>query len=343
MIRLSQLRIGILGTAKIARSFVTGVQPSERVSVTAVASRDAGRAQAFGAELGVARHFGSYEALLADRDIDAIYNPLPNGLHAEWSIAALSAGKHVLCEKPLAASAAEARAMFDAGRRHRMHVVEAYPYLAQPQTLKMRELLKDGAIGDARLIQASFGFTLTDPNNIRLNPALAGGALMDVGVYPVSLIRIVAGQRPVRVQAAAQWTQEEGRAGAGVDNALAATLEFANGLLAQVSCSFASALHRQALIVGSAGVIQTTFRNHTSAELPGVLSLRTGSGAQAVDGIIETPPINGFLAETESFERLVREGPAHWLGATPEESIDIAMTLEALLRSARSGSRELVT
>jgi predicted dehydrogenase len=336
------LRIGILSTAKIARSFVRGVQSSKRVVVTAVASRDAGKARDFARDAGIARHFGSYEAMLADRDIDAVYNPLPNSLHAPWSIAAARAGKHVLCEKPLAANAAEARDMFDAGRRHRVHVVEAYPYLAQPQTIKMRELLKDGAIGSARLIQASFGFTLSDPHNIRLNPALAGGALMDIGVYPVSLIRIVAGRRPVSVRAVAHWTQGGGREPAGVDSALAATLEFADGLFAQVTCSFDSALHRQALIAGSAGVLQTTYLNHTSAQQPGVLILRAGDGPKALDGKIETPPIDGFLAEAESFERLVREGPDFWSGATPQESIDIAMTLDAMHRSARTGSAEPV-
>ena len=329
------LAIGILGTANIARSFVRAVRQSQRVSIAAVASRDVRKAEIFGQEMGIPRHFASYEAMLSDRSIDAVYNPLPNSLHAVWSIAAVRAGKHVLCEKPLAVGAAEAHAMFDAARQHGVHLVEAYPYLAQPQTLKMRELLRDGAIGDVRLIQASFGFTINDRGNIRLNPQLAGGALMDVGVYPVSLIRIIAGRRAERVQAAARWT--EAGEGAGVDSSLAATLSFDNGLFAQVTCSFATALHRQALIVGSAGVIETTFRNHTSAELPGVLNLRTGSGAQAVDGIIETPPVDGFLAEAESFERLVREGPAHWIGASPDESIDIAMMLEALLQSARSG------
>jgi xylose dehydrogenase (NAD/NADP) len=336
------LRIGVLSTARIARSFVQGVAGSERIAVAAVASRDPDKAQAFARDFGIARHFGSYEALLADREIDAVYVPLPNSLHAEWSIAAARAGKHVLCEKPLSVGAEEARAMFDAARQHGVHVVEGYPYLAQPQTFKMRELLKDGAIGDVRLIQASFGFTLSDPHNIRLNPALAGGALMDIGVYPVSLIRIVAGQCPIRVRAAAHWTEGHGRDAAGVDSALAATLEFASGLFAQVACSFDAALHRQALIVGSAGIIQTTFLNHTSAEQPGVLSVRLGNGPKAVDGRIETAPINGFLAEAESFERLVREGPGLWSGATPAESVDIAMTLEALLRSARSGRAEPV-
>ncbi|HEY2782633.1 MAG TPA: Gfo/Idh/MocA family oxidoreductase [Steroidobacteraceae bacterium] len=334
------LRIGILGTANIARSFVRGVQPSPRLAITAVASRDARKAETFAKDSGIPRHFGSYEAMLADREVDAVYNPLPNSLHAEWSIAAVRAGKHVLCEKPLAASAVEARAMFAAARTHGVHLVEAYPYLAQPQTRKMRELLMDNAIGEVRLIQASFGFTLNDSGNIRLNPQLAGGSLMDVGVYPLSLIRIIAGQRAARVQALAHWTG--GDPGSSVDSAMAATLSFDNGLFAQLTCSFGSALHRQALIVGSAGVIQTTYRNHTSAELPGTLNLRTGSGPQAVDGAIETPPINGFLAEAESFEHMVREGAAHWTGATPQESIDIMMTLEALLRSARSGAAEPV-
>src|ERR1700761_4229444 len=336
------LRIGILGTANIARSFVKGVQPSERVAVAAIASRNADRAASFASELKIAGVFGSYEALLADRDIDAVYNPLPNGLHAEWSIAAARAGKHVLCEKPLAANAAEARAMFDAARQHGVHIIEGYPYLAQPQTLKMRELLRDGAIGEPKLLQASFGFTLNDAGNIRFDPALAGGALMDVGVYPVSLARVVAGRRPDRVHATAHWTRGNGRDGQGVDSALAATLEFPGGLLAQISCSFGSALHRQALIVGSAGVIETSFANHTSVERPGILSLRTGAGADAVNGKIENPPINGFLAEAESFQALVRGGPMHWSGATPQESIDIMMMLDALLRSARSGASELV-
>jgi xylose dehydrogenase (NAD/NADP) len=329
------LRIGILGTANIARSFTQGVRPSKSVKVAAVASRDIGKAQRFAADTGIERHFGSYESLLADREIDAVYIPLPNSLHADWTIRAARAGKHILCEKPLSASAAEARAMFDAAHRHGVKLVEGYPYLAQPQTLKMRELLETGAIGGPRLIKASFGFTLTDRENIRLNPQLAGGALMDVGVYPVSLIRVIAKQRPARVQAVAHFTSDE-RGPAGVDSTLAATLEFAGGLLAQVTCSFESAPHRQALIVGSDGLIQTTCLNHTSAEQPGILRLRAGPG-KGIDSSVETTPINGFLAEAESFARLVREGTEHWTGATPEESIDIMMTLEALLLSARSG------
>ncbi len=327
----SPLRIGILSTANIARAFVKGVQPSSRVTVVGVASRDGSKAERFASEVGVPRSYNSYEALLADSEIDAIYNPLPNSLHAPWSIRAAEAGKHVLCEKPLAATSAEARAMFEAAKRNGVHVVEGYPYRAQPQTLKLRELLDAGAIGNVQLLQASFGFTLSDGPNIRLDPSLAGGALMDVGSYCVSLALLVAKARPTRVGALAQWTDS------GVDRTAVATLEFPSGLLAQVSCSFATALHRQALITGTGGILQTTFYNHPSPAAPPVLHLRRGKTADASSEVVEVQATNGFLAEAESFERLVREGPDHWTGATPAESIDIMLTLEALLHSAREG------
>ena len=328
---IAPLRIGILGTAKIARGFLRGIEHSTRVAVSAVASRDADKARAFAREFAIARSFGSYEGLLADGDVDAVYIPLPNSLHCEWSIRAAQAGKHVLCEKPLAATAAEARAMFDAARRHGTHLVEGYPYRAQPQTLKMRELLEAGVIGDIRLMQASFGFTLGAGENIRLSAQLAGGALMDVGSYSVNLVRMVAKSRPAKVHAAAEWSVS------GVDRALAATLEFENGLLAQIACSFGTGPHRQALICGSTGVIQTTFLNHTYSPSEAALRLRIGTGKDAVDSIVQTSAADGFLAEAEIFERLVRGGPSQWSGTTPEESIDNSLTLEAMLESARSG------
>jgi D-xylose 1-dehydrogenase (NADP+, D-xylono-1,5-lactone-forming) len=325
------LRFGILGTARIARSFVEGVRPSQHATVTSVASRDAAKARAFAQEAGLARHFASYEALLADRDIDAVYIPLPNGLHAEWSIRALQAGKHVLCEKPLSATAAQARAMFDTARRHGLHLVEGYPYRAQPQTLKMRELLDGGFIGEVRLIQGSFGFSLGAGENIRLSPQLAGGALMDIGTYPVSLARMIAKARPIRVHAVAEWTAS------GVDRALAATLEYASGLLAQITCSFNTCVHRQALIAGTHGVIKTTYLNHTSVPSEAVLQLRVGTDRNAIDTVVQTSTTDGFLAEADAFARLVSDGPAQWPGTTPEESIDGMLTLEAILKSARSG------
>jgi len=323
------LRIGILGAANIARLFAAGVRPSQKVAVVAVAARDAGRARKFADETGITRVHPTYDALLADPAIDAIYNPLPNSLHAEWSIRALDAGKHVLCEKPLATSGQEARAMFDAAKRNDRRLAEAYPYRAQPQTLKLGELLRQNAIGRVQLIQASFGFPLADAANIRMNPALAGGALMDAGCYPVSFVRMVAGSRPARVQALAEWSDS------GVDRTLVASLEFASGLIAQISCTFATARHRHAFIAGDEGTIATSYFNDTSATFPPLLELRRGTGWDAQRDIVETASTNGFLAEAEAFRELVANGPAHWTGATPDESIDIALTLEALAASAR--------
>jgi predicted dehydrogenase len=326
------LRIGILGAANIARLFINGVRPSLKASVQAVASRDIQRGKAFAAETGVPRVHATYEALLGDPAIDAVYNPLPNNLHAEWTIRAADAGKHVLCEKPLATSAADARAMFDAARRNNVYVVEGYPYRAQPQTIKLCELLRAEAIGRLQVVHASFGFLLADASNIRMNPALAGGSWMDAGSYPISLVRMIAGERPVRVHAMARMAES------GVDRTVVGSLEFASGLLAQISCSFATARHRHAFIAGDAGSIETTYYNDTSAAFPPIVDIRRGVGWDAPRESIESAAIGGFLAEAEAFHDLVRGGWDQWPGATPEESIDIMLTIDSLSASIRSGS-----
>lgn len=325
------LRIGILGAANIARYFIKDVRASSKVSVAALASRDVERGKAFAAANGVPRVLPTYEALLADEGVDAIYNPLPNSLHAEWTIRAADAGKHVLCEKPIAASTVEARAMFEAARRNDVYVVEAYPYRAQPQTLKLRELVKAEAVGRLQLVHAAFGFLMTDASNIRLNPALAGGSLMDVGCYPISLALMIAGERPVRVHAIARSAET------GVDRTVVGSLEFADGLLAQISCSFATARYRQAHIVGDAGLIETNYHNDTSATQPPIIQIRRGVGYDAPRETIECAATGGFLAEAESFCELLKGGWDRWSGVTPDESIDIMLTLEAFAASIRSG------
>jgi predicted dehydrogenase len=327
----SRLRLGILGAARIARSFVTGVQASPRLRVVAVASRELARAQQFAHEFQVARAYGSYESLLADPGIDAIYNPLPNSLHARWSIHALEAGKHVLCEKPLGLNATQVRSMFQAARQHGRHLVEGFPYRSQPLTQRLQELVAAQAIGRLQLIQAHFGFRLQDEANIRLDASLGGGALWDVGCYPVSLIRMLSAQRPRQVQALAHWSSQ------GVDRSLVASLRFESGLLAQIGCSFATAADRQAVILGDAGVIETQFENHPAPGRAASLRLKRGLGWDAASESIEAPSMNGFLAEAESFCALIR-GSGPWTGVSEQESVDIAMTLDAIHRSARSGS-----
>ncbi len=317
---MTTLRLGILGAARIARNFVAGLSSSTRVTASAIASRDADRARQFALETGVPTVFGHYEDMLQSPDIDAIYNPLPNGLHAAWSIRAMECGKHVLCEKPLAASHTEAGAMFAAARRCGMHLVEAYPYRSQPQTIVLREMIAAGAIGRLRSVQAAFGFPLTDRSNIRFDPALAGGALMDLGSYPLSLIRLLTGEAPVALHAQGIWDD------AGVDRAAIVSMSFASGVLAQASCSFETVIHRQALIAGDDGVIETTYANHTN-EVPPVLRIRRGSDRQALSETVAVPGVNGFRAEAESFAELIAGGS--WNGITEQESLDVAAMLDA--------------
>ncbi len=321
------LRIGILGAANIAAAFAAGARLSTRVQVTAVASRDRGRAEAFARAHGVARAC-SYAELLADPELDAIYVALPNSLHAGWSTAAARAGKHVLCEKPLAMNEAEARDMFAAADESGVILLEGFPYLFQPQTLEIERLVAAGAIGEVRTMYAAFGFAIANQANIRLDPALGGGALMDAGCYPVSFARQIFGSRPVRVGAVARWH-------GGVDTTLAATLEYGGGGIAQVSCSFGTGLHRRAIIAGSAGVIDTNFHNHTIREASPSFRIRRGSDWQSAFESVPVPREDGFRLEVDAFAGLVESRDGEALAARRAASLDNAWTLAAILDSAR--------
>lgn len=332
---VSPVRFGILGAANIARKFTSGVAGSALLQVEAVASRDAAKAAAFAAECGIPRTHASYEALLADPAIEAVYIPLPNSLHAEWIMRTLAAGKHVLCEKPFTLTGAEARAAYAAARAAGLHLAEAYPYMSQPQTLRMRALLAEGAIGRVQIATAAFGFCiatpegepLVDPANIRLDPAVGGGALLDAGTYAMSLLRIAVGEAPSRVRATGRFTK------AGVDQTVAATLEFPSGAIGQLTTSLATAAHRHAIIIGERGVIETGYGNHGPAD--GHLPLRIQRGAPGTTPFdTETLPAgDGFLAEAESFARLLRQGPGQWNGASEAESIDTVRALAAIAAS----------
>ena len=338
------LRLGILGCANIARQFARDAGTSTALTLAAVASREAGKAAAFAAAHGVARHHASYEALLADADIDAVYIPLPNSLHAPWAIRAAEHGKHVLCEKPLATSAREAQAMFDAARRHGVMLLEAYPYWFQPQTGWLVEMLNDGTIGAVRTVQAAFGFTLKGESphaagNIRLNAALGGGALLDAGSYAASLIRLAMGCAPERVSATSSW------AASGVDISTSATLHYADGRRAQLSCAMDSAYHRHALIVGSHGVVETDYANHSADAvgvdprgwLPSMMRVRRGSGGETPFDAVQAPSGSGFRFAAEAFARLIAARDFAACERAAAASIDIAATLEAIALSAREG------
>lgn len=333
------VRYGILGAANIARSFCRGLAGSTLATAEVVASRDGTKAAAFAAEMGMPRHLASYEALLADPGIEAIYIPLPNDMHCEWAIRCVEAGKHVLCEKPLAMGADEARRMYDAARRAGVHLVEAYPYMSQPQTLRVRALLREGAIGQVQLITTAFGFALVapdgtplrDPANIRLLPERGGGGLLDAGTYSMSMARIIAGERPARVFATGRNTAS------GVDQTVVAIVEFPSGAVAQVSSSMSTAMHRHAVVVGRSGVIETSYSNHAPADAKLTVRLKRGVPGTVPFETEEVDGGDGFRLEAESFARMVRQGAAAWDGCSEAESIDTALALSAIARSAREG------
>ncbi|MHB1199253.1 MAG: Gfo/Idh/MocA family protein [Polaromonas sp.] len=341
----SALRIGILGCANIARQFVRDVADSPKVRIVAAASRRLESAVEFSKAFGIERGFGSYAALLADDEIDAIYLPLPNSLHAEWAIHAAEAGKHVLCEKPLALGLQQAESMFDAAHKNKVMLLESFPYQFQPQTGAMLELLRGGAIGNVRSMQACFGFTLSNPNgNIRLNPELGGGALLDAGSYALSLIRLVMGCAPAYVMTDATW------ADSGVDISAMATLYYADGRRAQLSCAMDAANYRRATIAGSAGTLETEYLNHTSSHidqspygyLPSQLRLRRGTANTVAFEDIASDAGSGFRFAAEAFADAVATKDFAAINQAAQASLDNAATLEALARSAKLDERVTV-
>ncbi|MDP9484003.1 MAG: Gfo/Idh/MocA family oxidoreductase, partial [Chloroflexota bacterium] len=239
------LRWGILGPGRIATRMVRGVGASERSELVAVASRDAGRAEAFAASYRIPQAFGSYDALLGAPDVDVVYVSLPNHLHAEWTIRALEAGKHVLCEKPLAVAVDQVDAIIAASERTGRIAAEAFMYLHHPQVLRAIELARGGELGRLELVQGSFTFFLTHPGDPRIDPAMGGGSLWDVGCYPVSFARRIAGEEPERVAAFARFDER------GVDRTFVGQLRFPGGLLAQFDSGFAAPDRQRFEIVGS--------------------------------------------------------------------------------------------
>ena len=242
---------GILSTGNIARQFATGVIASKTGALIAVGSRNITSASEFAKSFRIPQAFGSYEQALAAPGVHAIYNALPNSMHHQWTIAALKAGKHVLCEKPLASNSAEAQEMFDVAQASGRVLVEAFMYRSHPQTLAVMDVVKSGVIGDVRLVRSSFYYlTMKIEGNIRFSRELAGGALMDIGCYCINFSRLVAQQEPSRVSVSGKLHES------GVDELAAGTLIFPNGIVASFTCGMAVHSDNSAYICGSEGYIE---------------------------------------------------------------------------------------
>jgi len=315
---------GILSTAHINRLFLAGARESPNVNILAVASRDQPRADAYARENGIERAYGSYDALLADPDVEAVYISLPNSLHIPWTIKSLEAGKHVLCEKPLSRHAGEVERAFDVAEKQRRLLMEAFMYRHNPQTQRLKQLVADRAVGRIRIIRAAFGFVAPDPENVRLQAALDGGALMDVGCYCVSGARLIAGE-PHHVAG----EQALGGKDDGVDVAFAGLMRFDDDIAAHFDAGLALASQDVLEVVGDQGTLRTTDPWH--CRRPGIDVIHEDGSVER----IEIEPANSYRLEAENMSAAIRgEAP---LLLDRADAVSQARTIEALYQAAGEG------
>jgi D-xylose 1-dehydrogenase (NADP+, D-xylono-1,5-lactone-forming) len=312
---------GIISTADINRKVIPGAKASPKVDLIAVASRDQARAEAYASEWEIERAYGSYEALLADPDIEAVYISLPNTLHIKASIKSVEAGKHVLCEKPLSRHPEEVEAAFDAAERAGRILSEAFMYRHNPQTKRLRELIDQGAIGEPRLVRSAFSYSLYDRENIRLRTDVEGGALMDVGCYCVSGSRLVGGE-PDSVYGQA-WYGET-----GTDWVFTGSMRFPGDLLATFDCGTALPERDELEVIGSEGSLFVDDPWHCL--VPGI-ELRRGGEAER----IEVDRVDSYRLELENVSDAIAGEAEPLLGR--EDALGQARALEALHRSAQTG------
>jgi D-xylose 1-dehydrogenase (NADP+, D-xylono-1,5-lactone-forming) len=315
------VRWGIISTADINRRLIPGAHASPKVDLMAVASRDKSRAEDYAREWQIERAYGSYDELLADPDIEAVYVSLPNTMHAEWSIKALDAGKHVLCEKPFSRHVDEVETSFDAAERNDRLLSEAFMFRHNPQTARLQELIDGGAIGTLRLVRSAFSYSLYDTDNIRLRTDVEGGALMDVGCYCVSGSRLLAGE-PESVYASA-WFGET-----GTDWVFTATMRFANDVLGLFDCGTALVERDELEAIGSEGSLFLDDPWHCNVP---VIEVRRDDGTER----IELEPVDSYRLELENLSDAIRGEGELLLGR--EDAVAQARALEALHESATSG------
>jgi D-xylose 1-dehydrogenase (NADP+, D-xylono-1,5-lactone-forming) len=313
---MEPVRLGILSTARINHAVLVPARETDKATVLAVASRDAARAETYAAEHGVERAYGSYEELLGDSDVEAVYVSLPNSLHVDWAIRALEAGKHVLVEKSFSAEPAEVERAFDAADRAGRLLMEAFMYRHHPQTRKLAEVVQAGEIGELRQLRSSFSFTLDHPDDVRWRPELGGGALLDLGCYCVSVIRLLAGE-PGLVSGFART------APTGVDAAFSGLLQFPGEVLAEFHCAYdlpeASGLEA----IGSQGTVVVPEPFHCRDPHLQVNGKR-----------IDVADIDRYLLQLENFCDAIRGEGEPLLDR--EDAVGQARTLAGLFRSAES-------
>jgi D-xylose 1-dehydrogenase (NADP+, D-xylono-1,5-lactone-forming) len=288
------LKWGILGCSRVTRGgLIPGIRASRLGTLVALASRNLEISQAWAAEFNIPRSYGSYQELLVDPEVEAVYIPLPNELHKPWVLAAADAGKHVLCEKPLALDAEEARQMVNHCRARSVLLMEAFMWRHQPRTGKLQQMLAQGTIGELRLFRSTFSFSIVG-SDWRLDPRRGGGALWDVGSYCVSAARLFAGQEPMRVQAAARFNSS------GVDTTMSALLEFPSGLIASFDCSFEQPYHCRYELIGTGGRIEVPDA-YIAPQAPTANILSTAPSSDGESRVLGFDGRNQYAAMVDAF------------------------------------------
>jgi len=327
-----KVRWGILSTARIGTAkVIPAMQRGEWSEVAAIASREPEKARQAAARLGIPKAYGSYEEMLADPDIEAIYNPLPNHMHVPWSIRAAEAGKHVLCEKPVALSLAECRTLIEARDRTGVKIGEAFMVRTHPQWLRAREIVRSGEIGDIRAAMVAFSFFNRDPKNIRNVPEWGGGALMDIGCYAIQFSRFMFGQEPARVVALIERDPDM-----GIDRLTSAALDFPSGQ-SVLTCCMQMVPYQRAQVFGTKGRVELEIPFNAPPDRP--CRLWVDSGADLFGGGRRTEEFavcDQYTIQGDLFSKAVREG-----GEVPtplEDSIRNMAVIEALYRSAQENA-----
>ena len=333
---MKKVRWGILGAARIAvNRVIPAMQKGEWSEVTAIASRDLARAQATARELGIPRAYGSYQDLLADPDIEAIYNPLPNHLHVPWSIRAAEAGKHVLCEKPIGMNVAETMDLIAARNRTGVVMGEAFMIVVHPQWQRLLELVRGGRIGKLRSAVGTFSYFKLEPDNIRNVREYGGGGLMDIGCYPIKTSRMVFGEEPVRVCAAVARDPRFGN----IDMLTSAILEYPSGGHCVFTCSTQIMLQQSMRFYGTEGRIEAEIPFNAAIDRVARLHIDDGRDLEGGGLVVEEiPACDQYTIQGDAFSRVIREG-----GEVPvplEDALKNMAVIDAVFRAGETGRWE---
>jgi len=328
-----KIRWGVLSTAAIGlRKVIPGMQLGQFCTVDAIASRDLAKAQKAAADCGIARAYGSYEELLEDPEIEAIYNPLPNQLHVPWTIKAAEAGKHVLCEKPLSVTVAEAESLLDVRERTGVKIGEAFMIRSYPQWLRLRELLNDGRIGELRSVVGFFSYFNVDPANIRNRMDSGGGALMDIGCYLIHASRYAFGGQPTRVVASIDRDPQM-----GIDRLTSAILEFPAGQ-AIFTCSTQLIPYQRVHFLGTRGRIELEIPFNAPPDRPTRLFIDSTGDLFGQPEVETFPTCDQYTLQGDAFSKAILDDTE--VPVPLEDAIGNMAVIEAIFSSARSGQWE---